>query len=141
MGDCLFCQIARREGQASIVFEDDVSLAFLDVRPLFLGHCLVVPNRHYETMFDLPPDLAGRLFVSTQAVARAVEQAMGADGTLVAMNNRVSQSVPHVHIHIVPRRHGDGLHGFFWPRQHYPDAAEMERVAQSIRAALNVARS
>lgn len=137
MADCLFCRIARHEEQASVVLEDDLALVFLDIRPLFAGHCLVVPKQHYETMLDLPADLAGRLFVTAQAVARAVEQGMGADGTLLVLNNRVSQSVPHVHIHVVPRRFGDGLHGFFWPRQHYADAADMERVAQSIRAALS----
>lgn len=136
MADCPFCCIARRETKASLVFEDDISLAFLDLRPLFPGHCLLIPKQHCETMLDLPPDLAGRLFVNAQVVVRAVEQAMGAEGSFVAVNNRVSQSVPHVHIHIVPRRKGDGLHGFFWPRQHYPDPADMERVAQAIREAM-----
>jgi histidine triad (HIT) family protein len=136
MTDCPFCAIARAEAQAALVYSDDTTLAFLDIRPRFFGHCLVTPRQHFETMHDLPSDLAGRLFVAAQVVAGAVERAMGADGTLIAVNNRVSQSVPHVHIHVVPRRHGDGLQSLFWPRQHYLDAAEMARIAEIIRSAI-----
>jgi len=135
-GTCAFCRIAGNEVPAGIVFKDDVSLAFLDRRPLFAGHCLLIPRRHYTTMLDLPADLAATLFINAQMLARAVEAAMEAEGSFVAINNRVSQSVPHVHIHIVPRRRGDGLSGFFWPRRTYASNEEMERVTEAIRAAL-----
>jgi histidine triad (HIT) family protein len=131
---CKFCEIARQGGQA--VFEDAVSLAFLDHRPLFPGHCLLIPKQHYETLADLPAALIGPLFTNAQLLSQAVELGMQADGSFVAINNRVSQSVPHLHIHIVPRRRKDGLKGFFWPRQSYKDADEMRRVQQAIRAAI-----
>ncbi len=131
---CKFCEIARQGGQA--VFEDAVSLAFLDHRPLFPGHCLLIPKQHYETLADLPAALIGPLFTNAQLLSQAVELGMQADGSFVAINNRVSQSVPHLHIHIVPRRRKDGLKGFFWPRQSYKDPDEMRRVQQAIRAAI-----
>ncbi|HYF48112.1 MAG TPA: HIT family protein, partial [Planctomycetota bacterium] len=112
---CLFCSIIRGETPAQTVLDDKIALAFLDHRPLFPGHCLIVPKTHYETLTDLPPELLGPLFERAQSLARAVEVAMQATGTFVAMNNRVSQSVPHLHIHVVPRRPKDGLKGFFWP--------------------------
>lgn len=133
--DCLFCRIVAGESAAATVFEDELTLAFLDHRPLFPGHCLLIPKAHYETLADLPEDLGGPLFANARLVAAAVEQAMGSEGSFVAINNRVSQSVPHLHIHIVPRRKKDGLRGFFWPRQKYESAAEMERVRQSVRDA------
>ena len=133
---CLFCQIARGEAPAYRVLEDEASVAFLDHRPLFPGHCLLVPRDHYETLMDLPPALLGPLFRNAQVLARAMEVALGAEGSFVAINNRVSQSVPHVHIHIVPRRKGDGLRGFFWPRQRYRSAAEMEAVQKALREAI-----
>ena len=117
--NCTFCKIIRGELQSHIVFADDVSLAFLDQRPVFPGHCLLVPKEHHETLADLPADLIAPLFANAQLLARAVELGLQADGTFVAMNNRVSQSVPHLHIHVVPRRRKDGLKGFFWPRQPY----------------------
>ena len=95
-------------------------MAFLDRRPLFPGHCLLVPKTHYETLTDLPQQLVTDLFTNAQVLARAVEKAMEAEGTFVAINNRISQSVPHLHVHVVPRRRNDGLRGFFWPRQGYP---------------------
>jgi histidine triad (HIT) family protein len=125
---CVFCRIAGREAGAKIVFEDDVSLAFLDSRPLFPGHCLLVSKDHYETLADLPKDLIGRLFSNAQYLAGAVKGAMQAEGTFVAVNNTVSQSVPHFHIHIVPRRRKDGLRGFFWPRHAYSSEDEMAAV-------------
>jgi histidine triad (HIT) family protein len=125
---CVFCQIAGREADAKIVFEDDVSLAFLDSRPLFPGHCLLISKDHYETIADLPNDLIGRLFSNAQYLAGAVKGAMQAEGTFVAVNNTVSQSVPHFHIHIVPRRRKDGLRGFFWPRHAYSSEDEMAAV-------------
>lgn len=125
---CVFCRIAGREAGAKIVFEDDVSLAFLDSRPLFPGHCLLISKDHYETIADLPNDLIGRLFSNAQYLAGAVKGAMQAEGTFVAVNNTVSQSVPHFHIHIVPRRRKDGLRGFFWPRHAYSSEDEMAAV-------------
>jgi histidine triad (HIT) family protein len=114
---CAFCRILRREEQASLVFEDSLSLAFLDQRPLFPGHCLLMPKEHYETLADLRTPLVGPLFQNVQLLERAIEEGLAADGTFVAINNRVSQSVPRVHIHLVPRHCKNGLKGFFWPRQ------------------------
>src|SRR6476646_5172177 len=123
---CLFCRIVRGEVHARLVFEDEISLAFLDHRPVFPGHCLLVPKEHFATLSDLPTQLLGPLFGNAQLLARAIEQGLWAEGTFVAINNRVSQSVPHLHIHVVPRRKKDGLRGFFWPRTKYRDAAEAE---------------
>ena len=133
---CLFCKIAHRESEASIVFEDEVCLAVLDHRPLLLGHCLLMPKQHVETLSDLPDDLIAPFFRAAQYLAGAVEAAMEAEGTFVAMNNKVSQSVPHLHLHIVPRRKGDGLKGFFWPRTKYQSDGQMQEVAEKIRAKL-----
>jgi len=133
---CLFCKIAHRESEASIVFEDEVCLAVLDHRPLLLGHCLLMPKQHVETLSDLPDDLIAPFFRAAQYLAGAVEAAMEAEGTFVAMNNKVSQSVPHLHLHIVPRRKGDGLKGFFWPRTKYQSDGHMQEVAEKIRAKL-----
>jgi histidine triad (HIT) family protein len=116
-----------------------MSVAFLDHRPLFPGHCLLLPREHHETLMDLPAELIQPLFRNAQILARAVEEAMQAEGVFVAMNNHVSQSVPHLHIHIVPRRKKDGLRGFFWPRQKYKDAEEMQAVQSAIRHALEKA--
>jgi histidine triad (HIT) family protein len=137
---CLFCRIVAGEVAAAAVFEDELTLAFLDHRPLFPGHCLLIPKTHYETLADLPEDLIGPLFGNARLLAGAVEQGMGSDGSFVAINNRVSQSVAHLHIHIVPRRKKDGLRGFFWPRQKYESAAEMERVRDTLRAAVSRTR-
>ena len=133
---CAFCRIIRGEEKASIVFEDGLSLAFLDRRPLFPGHCLLVPKAHYETLADLPASLVGPLFQNAQLLERAIEEGLSADGTFVAINNRVSQSVPHVHIHLVPRHYKDGLKGFFWPRQRYKDEAALRQVQETLRAAI-----
>jgi histidine triad (HIT) family protein len=134
--NCLFCGIVNKEVKASIVFEDDMSLAFLDHRPLFPGHCLLVPKTHFQTLSDLPTELVGPFFTNVQLLARAVELALEAEGSFVAMNNRVSQSVPHLHVHIVPRRKKDGLKGFFWPRNKYQGVAHVEDVQKLIRAAV-----
>jgi histidine triad (HIT) family protein len=134
--NCIFCKIIRGELAANIVFEDEVSLAFLDHRPLFPGHTLLVPKTHYETLGDLPVELVGPLFLNAQLLTRAVEIALGADGSFVAMNNRVSQSVPHLHIHIVPRRRKDGLKGFFWPRNKYQGEDHMLEVQKSLQVAV-----
>jgi histidine triad (HIT) family protein len=134
---CKFCQIASRGLSSAVVFEDPVSIAFLDNRPLFPGHTLLIPKDHYETLADLPADLLGSFFQNVQSLARAVEKGMHAEGSFVAINNRVSQSVPHLHLHIVPRRKKDGLRGFFWPRQEYKDDAEMEQARRAIENALS----
>jgi histidine triad (HIT) family protein len=133
---CLFCGIISGDANASIVFEDDISLAFLDHRPLFPGHSLLVPKTHFETLSDLPTELVGPFFTNVQLLARAVELALQAEGSFVAMNNRVSQSVPHLHVHIVPRRKKDGLKGFFWPRNKYENTAHLDDVQKLIRAAV-----
>lgn len=133
---CLFCKIASGELAARIVFEDDDCLAFLDHRPVFPGHCLLVPKQHYETLIDLPANLIEPVFRDVQLLARAVEEGMQAHGSFVAMNNRVSQSVAHLHVHVVPRRRKDGLRGFFWPRYPYKSDEEADAVQQAIRAAV-----
>jgi histidine triad (HIT) family protein len=133
---CLFCGIVNGEVSASVVFQDDISLAFLDHRPLFPGHCLLVPKSHFETLNDLPPELVGPFFKNMQLLARAVELALEAEGSFVAMNNRISQSVPHFHVHIVPRRKKDGLKGFFWPRNKYQSDEQIVFVQKSIQAAI-----
>lgn len=133
---CIFCRVAAGELAAAVVLEDDISLAFLDHRPLFAGHSLLIPKAHFETLRDLPHDLTGRLFANAQLLSAAVEEGLGAEGSFVAVNNRVSQSVPHLHIHVVPRRKGDGLKGFFWPRGKYRDAAEMEATRLALRDAV-----
>ncbi len=134
--DCQFCKIVRSETQSYNVFEDDLALAFLDTRPLFAGHCLLIPKSHYETFIDLPASLVAPLFQNAQLLARAMEQGLQAEGTLVAINNRISQSVPHLHIHIVPRHKKDGLKGFFWPRQRYPDEAAILGIQNTLRTTI-----
>ena len=119
-----------------VVFEDEISLAFLDHRPLFPGHCLLVPRQHFETLIDLPRDVVGPYFENVQLLTCAVEAGLEADGSFVAMNNRISQSVAHLHVHIVPRRKKDGLKGFFWPRSKYRGEEEMREVQRRIAAAL-----
>jgi len=133
---CIFCRVVSGETSANVVFEDEVSIAFLDHRPLFPGHSLLIPKNHCETLSDLPGDLVGPFFKNAQLLARAVELGMGAEGSFVAMNNRVSQSVPHLHVHIVPRRRKDGLKGFFWPRNKYDGVEHIAEVQQSIQAAI-----
>ncbi len=134
--ECLFCRIVSIELPATVVYEDENALAFLDHRPLFPGHTLLVPRQHVETLGELPAKLIAPYFEAAQILARAVEAAMDAEGTFVAMNNRVSQSVPHLHVHVVPRRRKDGLKGFFWPRTKYKSVEEMEEVRKKIFAAL-----
>jgi histidine triad (HIT) family protein len=134
---CTFCEIAAGELDAHRVIEDDKCVAFLDSRPLFPGHVLVIPRVHRETLADLSADELASVFGEAQRLCRAIEGALGAEGTFVAMNNRVSQSVLHAHVHVVPRRKGDGLRGFFWPRLKYPTDAEAAQVAAKLRAALH----
>jgi histidine triad (HIT) family protein len=134
--DCLFCRIAAGAKQATVVLDEADHLAFLDHRPLFPGHCLLIPRLHRETLLDLPEDEVGPLFTAARRLAGAVTVAMEAQGTFVALNNVVSQSVPHLHVHVVPRRRKDGLRGFFWPRTKYRGEEQIEAVAAKIRAAL-----
>jgi len=134
--DCAFCAIAAGAEPATTVLAEPEVVAFLDRRPLFPGHVLVIPRRHHETLPDLDASLVPVLFGAVQRLAVAVPRALGAEGTFVAVNNIVSQSVAHLHVHVVPRRKGDGLRGFFWPRQRYDSDAEAAQVASDIRAAL-----
>lgn len=133
---CAFCEIVNNIASAYVVYEDGKSLAFLDSRPVFPGHVLLVPKQHVETLADLPGESLEPLFRAAQRLERAVESAMKAQGSFVAMNNRVSQSVPHLHVHIVPRSKGDGLRGFFWPRSKYESTAQAEEIASRIREAV-----
>jgi len=133
---CLFCRMVAGEIGTATLFEDAHTLAFLDHRPLFPGHCLLIPKQHHETLADLPVELVAPLFGNARMLATAVERGMAAEGSFVAINNRVSQSVPHLHIHIVPRRKKDGLRGFFWPRGKYESAEAMERVRGALRDAI-----
>jgi histidine triad (HIT) family protein len=134
--DCVFCRIIAGEVPAHMVLEDDEFVAFLDARPVFKGHVLVVPRRHYVTLADLPAPVVGPLFERVRLVSAALPVALGADGTFVALNNVVSQSVPHLHVHVVPRSRKDGLRGFFWPRQRYASDAEAADYAQRIKDAI-----
>jgi len=133
---CIFCNIIRGAVPCFKVFEDDISLAFLDHRPLFSGHTLLIVKSHIETLFDLPDSLMGALFTNVRRLSQAVMQGMQAEGAFVAINNRVSQSVPHFHVHIVPRRKGDGLKGFFWPRRAYKDQQEIDATLRAVRSAV-----
>jgi histidine triad (HIT) family protein len=136
MAACTFCEIVAGERPGFVVLDDEVAVGFLDVRPLFPGHVLVVPRSHHVTLSDLPTGLVGPYFERVQRVAAAVREAMGAQGTFVALNNTVSQSVAHLHTHVVPRTKGDGLRGFFWPRTRYDDDDHAAAVAASISDAL-----
>ena len=133
---CIFCNIIRGAVPCFKVFEDDISLAFLDHRPLFPGHTLLIVKSHIETLFELPDSLMGLLFPNVRRLSQAVMQGMQAEGAFVAINNRVSQSVPLFHVHIVPRRKGDGLKGFFWPRRAYNDQQEIDATLRAVRSAV-----
>ncbi len=131
---CLFCAIASGEVPAALVIETDDVVGFLDHRPLFKGHTLIVPRAHHVTLADLPPDVLTSVFTAAQRLAAVLPAELGAQGTFVAMNNIVSQSVAHAHVHVVPRTKGDGLRGFFWPRTKYAEG-EAEQFAARLRAA------
>jgi histidine triad (HIT) family protein len=139
--DCRFCAIARGDVEARIVLDDEQVLAFLDHRPLFPGHCLVIPREHYETLPDLPPALLEPVFGAARLLARAVVEAMEAEGSFVAINNVVSQSVPHLHVHVAPRRRKDGLRGFFWPRTPYRDEQHASEVQEKLRRTVDRLRT
>jgi histidine triad (HIT) family protein len=134
--DCRFCAIVAGDESSHVVYEDETSLAFLDQRPLFPGHSLLVPREHIETLGDLPRQLLEPYFGAAQLLALAIPAAMDKPGSFVAMNNVVSQSVPHLHVHVVPRERKDGLRGFFWPRRKYDSDAHMAEVAETLRAAI-----
>ena len=136
ISDCLFCDIIAGLVPADIVLEDETVVAFLDARPVFKGHVLVAPRDHAVTLADLPADAVGPFFLRVQRVSAVMPAALGCQGTFVAANNVVSQSVPHLHVHVVPRTKGDGLRGFFWPRQRYESPEEAARYAQRLRDAL-----
>lgn len=137
---CVFCQIVAGEQPAHIVHRDGITTAFLDRRPLFHGHTLLVPDRHHETLAELPSELVEPLFSTARALSRAMEDALGAAGSFVAINNKVSQSVPHLHVHVVPRRPKDGLRGFFWPRTRYDDDEQAAEVAARLAEGLAALR-
>jgi histidine triad (HIT) family protein len=136
MADCTFCRIIAGELPAHVVLDDDACMAFLDVRPLFPGHTLLVPREHHETLADLPAAQIEPLFARAQLLSRAMEEVLGAAGSFVAVNNRVSQSVPHLHVHVVPRNRKDGLRGFFWPRTKYGSDEEAAAVAAKLASGL-----
>jgi histidine triad (HIT) family protein len=140
-GDCLFCEFVQGDGGALIVLEGERTVAFLDHRPLFPGHTLLVPREHYETLADLPDDLLPDFFSDARLLARAMEEGLGAEGSFVAINNRVSQSVPHLHCHVVPRSRKDGLRGFFWPRHKYENEAAAEEARSRVSAAVAALRA
>jgi len=132
---CLFCRIVAGDEPATIVADDDEIVAFLDIRPLFHGHVLVAPRVHVETLADVAADRIGPLFERVASMERVVESTMGAQGSFVAVNNRVSQSVPHLHVHVVPRTKGDGLKGFFWPRTRYESPQQQAAVGAALAEA------
>lgn len=138
--DCAFCDVVAGRGAAHLVHEDDATVAFLDRRPVFKGHVLLVPRAHVDVLAELPAELVAPVFTVAQRISAAVVTGLGAQGSFVAMNNVVSQSVPHLHVHIVPRTKGDGLRGFFWPRTKYADDSEAADIAARIGAALEGAR-
>jgi histidine triad (HIT) family protein len=135
--DCRFCQIIAGDEPSHVVFEDERTIAFLDNRPLFPGHALLVPRDHFETLGELPDELVSPLFESARLLSVAIPKAMRKPGSFVAMNNVVSQSVPHLHVHVVPRKQKDGLRGFFWPRAKYESEDQMREVAERVRKAVD----
>jgi len=133
---CSFCRIVAEDDPDVLVYRSADVVGFLDIRPVFHGHCLLVPRTHYETLDELPVHLAAPLLRATQVTMRALHEVVGAHGTFVASNNVISQSVPHVHVHVVPRKRKDGLRGFFWPRHPYPDNAALQQMRARLRAAI-----
>jgi histidine triad (HIT) family protein len=134
---CVFCDIVAGLHAADEVLADELTIAFLDARPVFKGHVLVLPRQHVATLPDLPAELVGPFFRQVQLISAVMPAALGCQGTFVAANNIVSQSVPHLHVHVVPRTKGDGLRGFFWPRQRYDSAEEAASYAGRLRAAIS----
>ena len=132
-GPCVFCRIVGGETDAHHIHADADTISFLDHSPLFPGHVLVIPRIHHVTLPDLPPALLAPLFGHARRLARGMEEALGMEGSFLAINNRISQSVPHLHVHVVPRRRGDGMKGFFWPRHDYADEFERDEMIRLLR--------
>jgi len=137
---CVFCAVIAGDAPAEVVYADGELVAFLDHKPVFRGHVLLVPREHVVRLRDLPDERVGAFFSTAQRLERAVEDGLEADGSMVLINNVVSQSVPHLHLHVVPRTKGDGLRGFFWPRQKYRDEAHAEETQQALRDAVESLR-
>jgi histidine triad (HIT) family protein len=133
---CLFCRIAKKEKDSYVIFEDTLSFAFLDSRPLFPGHILLIPKIHYGEIMEIPDETVGVLFSNVKALGAALEKGLNAGGCFIAVNNKIGQTQPHLHIHIVPRKLHDGLKGFFWPRYKYSSNEEMAEVQEKIVNAL-----
>lgn len=133
---CIFCRIIAKEEPSTIIYEDKDFIAFLDTRPVFLGHTLLLPKKHIETFYDLTDDRIGPLFIRAKKIGHAIQQGLKAEGSFIALNNRISQSVLHTHVHLIPRNRGDGLKGFFWPRQKYQSEEEKIEIQQKIMAHL-----
>lgn len=138
---CTFCDIVNGNTDAYIVFEDDYTITFLDRRPLFPGHCLLIPKVHYETISELPTELIQPVFENVRFLSDIIKLTFASEGTFIAVNNKVSQSVPHMHVHIVPRNRKDGLKGFFWPRNPYKDPQHMLDTANKIREIIQSSRN
>ena len=134
--NCVFCKIIAGEIPTAKVYEDEKTVVFLDNGPLFPGHCLVCPREHYDTLLDVPANMMEPLFSTAQLMARAVEEGLGAAGSFLAINNKISQSVPHLHVHVIPRRPKDGMKGFFWPRRPYKDDEHMQETVAALRSAI-----
>jgi histidine triad (HIT) family protein len=133
---CIFCKIIAGEVKCNKVYEDENTFVFLDNGPIFPGHCLICPKEHVDTFLDLPKRLIEPLMLTTQLIGKAVERGLEAEGSFMAVNNKISQSVPHLHVHVIPRRRKDGMKGFFWPRRPYKDESETEAVASALRSAI-----
>ncbi len=133
--DCVFCRIAAGAIATDIIAEDESTLTFLDQSPVFPGHLLIVPRQHFDTLLDLPDDLLAPFFSQVRRAARAVEIGLESHGSFVAINNKISQTVPHLHAHVIPRRKRDGLKGFFWPRRPYTDETHRQQIVAQLRAA------
>ena len=138
---CTFCDIVNGDADAHLVYEDHLIISFLDRRPLFPGHCLLIPKVHYETISELPVELIQPIFENVRFMSDVVKLTFASEGTFIAVNNKVSQSVPHMHVHIVPRNRKDGLKGFFWPRNLYKDPQQMLDTANMIRETIRSSRS
>lgn len=133
---CVFCKIIAGTIATDVVYEDAHVIVFLDNAPLFPGHCLVCPRQHYDTLMDVPREALSSLFGAVQLIGQAVEKGLDAQGSFVAVNNKVSQSVPHLHVHVIPRRRGDGMKGFFWPRRPYKDKEHATSTVKALQDAL-----
>ncbi len=133
---CIFCDIVAGELPASIVYQDELTMAFLDRVPVFPGHTLVIPRQHVDTLLDMPPKLAQPMTATITLIGRAMEEGLEAQGSFVCANVKVSQTVPHVHVHVMPRRKGDGMKGFFWPRRPYPSDEAREKTLKALKEAI-----